>query len=111
MNDTELFMALFAKDRAMKLKRLVAQQFQSLEGSMSALDGPEGSAIITERNKRCFDVLDKQLAAGKKRIGIFYGAGHLADMQRRLEKDYNFHRASESWLTAWQLSPPENAAK
>lgn len=111
MNDTELIMALFSKDRAIMLKRLLAQQFQSLEGSMSALDGPEGSAIITERNKRCFDVLDKQLAAGKKKIGIFYGAGHLADMQRRLEKDYNFARGSESWLTAWHLSPPENAGK
>lgn len=111
MNDTELLMALFAKDRPLKLKRLFAQQFQSLEGSMSALDGPDGSTIITERNKRCFDVLDKQLAAGKKRIGIFYGAGHLPDMQRRLEKDYKFQRASESWLTAWNLSPSENAAK
>lgn len=111
MNDTELLMALFSKDRAMKLKTLMAQQFQSLEGSMSALDGPGGSTIITERNKRCFDVLDKQLAAGKKKIGVFYGAGHLADMQRRLEKDYKFERASESWLTAWQLSPPEKAGK
>jgi len=111
MNDTEMLMALFSKDRARKLKTIMAQQFQSLEGSMAALDGPGGSTIITERNKRCFDVLDKQLAAGKKRIGVFYGAGHLPDMQRRLAADYDFQRASETWLTAWHLSPPENAAK
>ena len=72
----------------------MAQQFESLEGSMSALDGPDGSTIITERNKRCFDVLDKQLAAGKKKIAIFYGAGHLPDMERRLDSDYGFERAA-----------------
>jgi hypothetical protein len=103
MNDADVLMALFAKDRAMKLKTLLAQQFQSLEGAMSALDGPGGSAIITERNKKCFEVLDKQLAAGKKRIAVFYGAGHLPDMQKRLENDYGFRRAGETWLTAWNL--------
>jgi hypothetical protein len=70
---------------------------------MAALDGPGGSTIITERNKRCFEVLDKQLQAGKKRIAIFYGAGHLPDMERRLTTDYRFRRSSESWIAAWQL--------
>src|SRR4029079_6287211 len=98
MEREEVLMALFSKDRPVKLKTLLAQQFQSLEGAMSALDGPGGSAIITERNKTCFEVLDKQNAAGKKRIAIFYGAGHLPDMQKRLETDYGFRRASESWL-------------
>ena len=90
---------------------IMAQQFQALEGSMSALDGPEGSTIITERNKRCFVVLDKQLTEGKKKIGVFYGAGHLPDMQRRLAADYGFERSGESWLTAWRLQPPKDAAK
>jgi len=107
MNDADVLMALFAKDRAIKLKTLLAQQFQSLEGAMSALDGPGGSAIITERNKKCFEVLDKQIAAGKKKIAVFYGAGHLPDMQKRLETDYAFRRASESWLTAWNLKSPK----
>jgi len=111
MNDTDLLMALFSKDRALKLKTLMAQQFQSLEGSMAALDGPGGSTIITERNKRCFDVLDKQLAAGKKRIAVFYGAGHLADMQKRLATDYGFQRTSETWLAAWNLKPPKDLEK
>jgi hypothetical protein len=111
MNDADMLMALFSKDRAIKLKTLLAQQFQSLEGAMSALDGPGGSAIITERNKKCFEVLDKQLTAGKKRIAVFYGAGHLPDMQKRLETDYGFRRASESWLTAWNLKSRENAEK
>jgi hypothetical protein len=104
-NEAELLLALFSKDRAIKLKTVMAQQFESLEGAMSALDGPGGSTIITERNKRCFAVLDKQLAGGKKRIAIFYGAGHLPDMERRLVSDYGFKRNGESWISAWQLQP------
>jgi hypothetical protein len=103
INDAGLLMALFSPDRALKLKTVMAEQFESLGGQMAALDGPGGSTIITERNKRCFEVLDKQLQAGKKRIAIFYGAGHLPDMERRLTTDYRFRRSSESWIAAWQL--------
>jgi hypothetical protein len=111
-NDAALLLALFSSDRATKLKTIMAEQFQSLEGTMAALDGGEGSAIITERNKRCFAVLDKQLAEGKnKRIAIFYGAGHLADMERRLTADYGFKRAGESWITAWHLQKPAAEAE
>lgn len=110
-SDAALLMALFSKDRAMKLKTIMAEQFESLEGHMAALDGPEGSAIITERNKRCFAVLEKQLAEGKnKRIAIFYGAGHLPDMERRLIADFGFQRKSESWIAAWRLQKPAAAS-
>jgi hypothetical protein len=104
-NDAALLMALFSKDRAMALKTIMAEQFESLDGTMAVLDGPGGSAILTERNKRCFEVLDKQLQAGKTRIAIFYGAAHLPDMERRLIADYGFKRSGETWLTAWKLQP------
>jgi hypothetical protein len=110
MNDANLLMALFSKDRATKLKTIMAEQFESLDGSLAALDGPGGSTIITERNKRCFEVLDKELAAGKKRVAIFYGAGHLPDMERRLTNDYGFKRSGETWLAAWQLQKEAAAA-
>lgn len=102
-DEAGLLMALFSKDRALKLKAILAEQFESLDGPLAALDGPGGSAIITERNKRCFDVLDKQLAAGKKKIAIFYGAAHLPDMERRLTTDYGFKRSGQQWLKAWEL--------
>jgi len=107
VNDASLLMALFSKDRATQLKTIMAQQFESLDGQMAALDGPGGSTIITERNKRCFEVLDQQLKAGKKRIAIFYGAGHLPDMERRLTTEYGFKRSSQSWLAAWRLQKPK----
>lgn len=105
-SDAALLVALFSKDRATKLKIAMAEQFENLEGQLAVLDGPGGSTIITERNKKCFEVLEKQLRAGKKSIAVFYGAGHLPDMERRLAADFGLTRASEKWLAAWQLQKP-----
>ena len=49
-------------------------------------------------------VVTAQLAAGKKHVAIFYGAGHLPDMGERLVKDFKLQRTSERWLTAWNLA-------
>jgi hypothetical protein len=61
--------------------------------------------IITERNKMALKVLKEQLAAGKKNLGIFYGAGHLNDMDERLRKDFGLTPVSITWMTAWNLAP------
>jgi hypothetical protein len=70
---------------------------------MEALEGPEGSTIITERNKVALKKLSEQIAAGKKKIAIFYGAGHLGDMEKRLAADFQLKRKDEQWLDAWNL--------
>ena len=100
--DINLFSALFAKDRSVKLKRVFAQQFDNMEG-MSAFDGPEGSTLITERNKKALRVLDRELMAGKRRLAIFYGAGHMKDMEERLVNEFKMRRVSATWLTAWRM--------
>jgi hypothetical protein len=109
--EADLISALFSGNRALALKRIFAEQFEDLEGSMAAIDGPEGSTIITERNKVALDVLKQQIAAGKHHLGIFYGAGHLPDMQKRLETDFKLKRSSVRWVNAWDLTskPPAKA--
>ena len=101
--DAQFLMALFDPNRALALKRAMAQQFEDLEGAMSVFDGPDGSVIITERNKVALEVLKKEIAAGKKKLGIFYGAGHLSDMEKRLETDFGMKRQSVEWISAWDL--------
>ena len=96
-------LALFSKNRALALKRVMAEQFSDLEGTQSALDGPKGSTIIAQRNKVALEGLRKQIAAGKKKIAIFYGAAHLPDMQKRLRSDFGLVRGSTRWLVAWDL--------
>ena len=102
-NDLDLLVALFSKDRALKLKIMMAEQFNEIDGALAVLDGPDGSTILTERNKKCFEVLAKQLKDGKKKIGVFYGAAHLPDMERRLLADHGLKRDTEQWLAAWNL--------
>ncbi len=107
-SDVELLMALFDRNRAVKLKRLLARQFEDLETATAVLEGPDGSVLIADRNKKAFEVLRRELKDGKVNLGIFYGAGHLPDMEKRLI-DMGFSKQGERWLTAWNLE--ERSAK
>lgn len=102
-SETELLMALFDRNRSLRLKRLVAEQFADLETAMAALNGSDGSTLITERNKVALAKLEKEWSQGRKRVAIFYGAGHLPDMAKRLTADFKLHPTERSWLTAWNL--------
>ena len=55
--DFELFFALGASDRSLRLKRIMSTQFKDLETSMKAIEGEKGSTIIGQRNKKALDVL------------------------------------------------------
>ncbi len=102
-SDVQLLAAMFAPDRAQRLKLLMAKQFADLEGEIGVFDGPEGSTIITERNKKAFEVLKSELAKGRKKLAVFYGAGHLPDMQRRLQDEFGMQPTGTEWVCAWSL--------
>jgi hypothetical protein len=103
--DLDLITALFAKDRPRRLKIALAKQLSEMESLMVSFGGEQGSVLISERNKRALEVLRAQIKAGKKKFGIFYGAGHLADMNDRLRKDFGLEPVEITWLTAWDLAP------
>ena len=63
------------------------------------------SVIITDRNKKCFAVLDEEIKKGSKQIGIFYGAAHFPDIEKTL-LSRGFTKQSHQWLTAWNI--PKN---
>lgn len=92
-------------DSATELKRLMGRMFDTVESVMSGMEGPEGSVIISDRNKVALEVLKIHLALDKKKFGIFYGAAHLPDMEKRLTS-MGFTLEKVEWLTAWDL-PPE----
>jgi hypothetical protein len=63
------------------------------------------NVIISDRNAHCMEVMDKELAAGREKVGIFYGAAHFTDMEKRmLARGYK--RVSTKWLTAWSVKKP-----
>jgi hypothetical protein len=111
-SDVDVLAALFSPNRSFAMKRVMAEQFENVEGVMEALEGKDGSTIITERNKVALKKLSEQIAAGKKKIAIFYGAGHLGDMEKRLLGDeFELKRSGEQWLDAWNLSKTPAPAK
>jgi hypothetical protein len=110
-SDLRLLFALFDKNRAMALKRVLAEEFQDVEGSLAAIDGPDGSTLITERNKVALAVLREQIEAGHKKFAIFYGAGHMFDFEKRLRDDFALAPLETTWVTAWDLKDPEESDK
>jgi len=102
--DVNLLAALMSENRARGLRRAFAEQMETMDGQMAALTGEDGkSTLITERNAKAFKVLDREMKAGKKKLGIFYGAGHLKDMHQRLLNDYGMQLVETRWLDAWGL--------
>jgi hypothetical protein len=101
----KMLFALLSKNRSQVLKAALAEQFDDLDFQIGAIEGPEGSTILTERNIKALEVLKRELAGGKKKLAIFYGAAHLPDMEKRLLADFNMQRTGESWLVAWDMQP------
>ena len=71
---------------------------------MAMFEGREGSTIINHRNAKALEVMKRELASGKKKVALFYGAGHLPDMERRLMSDFQMKRGGQFWMEAWKLA-------
>jgi hypothetical protein len=101
--DIDLFSILLDPNSSIKLKRLMAQQMVDLIAPDGGLGKTLGTILISDRNQAAVKVLQAQIAKGKKKIGIFYGAAHMPDFEKRLLEDLKLKRSSEQWLTAWDL--------
>jgi hypothetical protein len=102
--DVGMLMALMSENRSMMLKQTMAKQLIDVDVAVAGLDDASGeNTLIKGRNRKAFEVLKEELAAGKKKIAVFYGAGHLDDMGQRLENDFQMTRQSSDWLQAWDL--------
>ncbi len=101
----DLFEILRSKDRSRKLKLFFAEEMQDLEGLLAGLEGGgRKSVILSGRNEVALEVLKGQLAQGRRNLGIFYGAAHMADLEARL-RALGFHKTEARWITAWTMVP------
>ncbi len=102
--EVNMLMALFSKNRDVKLRQAMAEQFQNMEAQLAGLADKTGkSTLVTERNRKAIEVLDRELKAGKRKIAIFYGAAHLPDFEKRLSEKFQSSFGEPEWLTAWNL--------
>lgn len=107
MSEINLLVAMMSQDRERQLRRAVAGQFIDMESSMAGMADASGkSTLLTERNSKALKVLRDELEQGKKRIAIFYGAGHLPDMAERLNSEFGLQKSQVEWIDAWNLILP-----
>lgn len=83
------------------MRMAFGQQLEQIE-MMGA--GGKGSTLLEGRNEKCLEVLQRELAAGRKKIGIYYGAAHFPHMEKRLVADLGFTKVGHEWLVAWDCT-------
>jgi len=106
LNPFALLFALGSDDRAHQLKFLLGQQMSNVESMLGGVDKSadgKGSAILSGRNEHVMKVLNEQIAEGKKKLVIFYGAGHMPDLEKRLNGE-DFKKVTEHWNIAWDIT-------
>lgn len=101
-SDFDVLAALFDPNGSLKLKRILAEQFDQLGPSLG-LGRTLDRLLIADRNKAAVRVLQREVEKGRVNIGIFYGAAHMPDFEKRLT-ELGYRRESEQWTTAWDLS-------
>lgn len=101
--DLDLFSLLLDQDGPKKMKRMLAEQLVKVDSPTGGLGPTLNNILISDRNEAAMKVFQKELAKGKKKIAIFYGAGHMPDFEKRLRLDFGLEKKSVQWLEAWDL--------
>ncbi len=82
---SDMVHVLTRPDMERQIKIVLARQLGQMDSAAMGLDGPQGSVILTERNKAAMAALADVLTDGKRNIAIFFGAAHMPDLSKRLE--------------------------
>ncbi len=97
-----LLRILLSGDSATEMKRLIGREFDSLEPVLAGVEAGGGTAIVGERNRHALEILQQEVAKGRRKLAIFYGAAHLPDLETRL-LTLGFRRVRIDYLRAWNL--------
>ena len=97
------FALLLDPQRSLKMKRMMAENFAAADDVEGGLGPTLHRMLIDDRNAAAMKVFQKELAKGRKKIAIFYGAAHMPDFEKRLIVDFELKPAETTWLTAWRM--------
>jgi hypothetical protein len=108
----DLVKAFRSREGRHALRMMLAPQLEEIEllaaGAKANADGEDGSALLEGRNEKCLEVLQREIAGGRQRLGIYYGAAHLPHLERRLVADLGFAKTGHEWLVAWDCTPRQD---
>ncbi|NNC77379.1 MAG: hypothetical protein HKN77_05400 [Woeseiaceae bacterium] len=91
-----------ARNNSNPLKVMMAYEFANLDRFESMLGDDDKSTLIGVRNQRAIDVMSREIENGAVRLGIFYGAAHMRDLENRLVAD-GYRPIHTEWIDAWAL--------
>lgn len=103
LKNWSMMSAMLSNDSDNALKVMLAYEMTDLSKHSEILGEDSESAVIGARNQRAIDVLKERLAAGDKRIAIFYGVAHMPDMEERLYEQLDLIYLDTTWVDAWRL--------
>lgn len=124
----QILMALSRDDSAGAMKCLLGKQMERMESILAGFEdssprdeadqeskksgeSEQGSVLVVERNKAALRVLGRELDRGHRKLAIFYGAGHMSDLEERLVNEFGLKRTGLEWVTAWAIRKKDGAAK
>lgn len=84
------------------LKIMMANEFADVDRLADMLGKDADSAVIGARNARAIEVMEREIERGASRLGIFYGVGHMRDLENRL-LGAGWMPIGVRWLDAWAL--------
>jgi hypothetical protein len=63
--------------------------------------------LLQHRNEKVVDDLKAELHGLSRHgsVAVFYGTGHMPDLERRLRRDLKYRPAKQLWLTAFDVNP------
>lgn len=103
--DVGMMLAMVSDDRSKMLKQTMARQLVDIDLVTAGMDDANGdNTLIKGRNGKAFRILRDELDSGTKDVAVFYGAGHLPDMAKRLEEEFDMEAGQTTWLKAWDLT-------
>lgn len=109
LRDLRLLGRMVANRQGNGLKTAIAYEMADERNMRDFLGGEQGSALIAARNARAMQVLQEQIDAGARHIGIFYGVAHMPDFEQRLADELSLVRQQTDWINAWQLDEQAGA--
>lgn len=107
LNPFAMLLALTSRDRGHQLKFMLGRQMGQMEDVLAGIDkgsDGKGSAILSGRNEHAMKILAQQIARGRRKLAIFYGGGHMPDLEKRLLAQ-GFQPRAETWYVAWDVRP------
>jgi len=104
LRDWQMLSSMVNSGERQSFKVMLAYEMTNMESVHDILGDDSSSAIVGARNQRAIEVLRAQLDAGARRIGIFYGIAHMADLEDRLVNELGLSFQGTTWVDAWQLA-------